>query len=189
MEYPNDRRGPAPWIWILVVLGALVLVLVVWWAVAAQNEPDTIVVPGGSQTTTPPTYQQPTQQPLEQAPPQSQQPQSSQPVVVQRERPVNIYIERDTQSPRVVTVPRGQEPPQAEQRVRQLNVPDQFRLEGKLWQPSGEAVTSDTTKLKDSGMSVGGNVIYAQQGATQPFGELYLETEPGSGVFVVYTPQ
>ena len=51
MEYyvrDGNRRVP-PWVWILVVLLAMILIFVVWWAVAAQSPERTIVAPGQDQ--------------------------------------------------------------------------------------------------------------------------------------------
>lgn len=170
MEYPY-RRGIAPWIWVLIVLAAIILVFVIWWAVAAQQPEQTIVT-----------------QPEETAEPQLQQPtETQQPVVVERERPVNIYIERERPQPRVIVVPRGETPPQARERLSQVNIPSAFRYQGKVWEPSDEAVSGDNVKLKDTGASIDDNIIYAEQGATSPYNELYLETEPGSGIYVSYT--
>jgi hypothetical protein len=167
MESPQERRGIAPWIWVLIVLGALILVFVIWWAVAAQA-PKTAVVP---------------QEVKEQAK------QPEQPVVVERQQPVNIYIERQQpaqQGPRVIVVPQNQQPPEAIERLRRVDLPSRFRYQGSVWEPSGQAVMGDTTRLRDTGASIDGNIVYVEEGTESPYYQLYLETEPGSGIYIGY---
>ncbi|MHB1001040.1 MAG: hypothetical protein ACYC27_17495, partial [Armatimonadota bacterium] len=163
MEHPHDRRGFAPWLWILIVLGALILVLVIWWAVAAQSPEETVVVPDNGQTTIAP--------PPQQTPTTPQQP--TQPVTVTRERPVNIYIEQREAQPRVIVVPKDEQPPEAKDRLRQLDLPGSFRYQDKVWEPSDQAVTGDTAELRDTGANIDGNVIYAQRSDTEPYDDLY----------------
>ncbi|HET6457046.1 MAG TPA: hypothetical protein VFI02_21820 [Armatimonadota bacterium] len=170
MEYraPEDNRGVAPWIWVLIVLLAILLVFVVWWAVAAQSQ-RTVTVPGPAQPTTPPA-----QQPAQTTPPQ----------VV--ERPVTIYIERGQTPSTVYIVPKGQQPPP--QATEQVSLPGEFSYAGKNWEPAGQAVPSDSVKLVDTGLQVEGNTIYADEGAQPPYRALYLQTQPGSGVYIKYEP-
>ena len=171
MEYyvhDGSRRIP-PWVWILVVLLAVILIFVVWWAVAAESPERTVVVPGPAQPTAP--VQQPAQQP------------PAQPQVV--ERPVTIYVEPGQTPPTVYVVPKGQQPPQATQR---LSLPGEFSYQGKNWEPSTTAVTSDTVKLTDTGASVVGNTVYAAADDQPPYSALYLETAPGTGVYLKYQP-
>jgi hypothetical protein len=166
VEYraPEDNRGVAPWIWVLIVLLAILLVFVIWWAVAAQSQ-RTVTVPGPAQPTTP------AQQP---APPQ----------VV--ERPVTIYVEGGQTPSTVYIVPKGQQPPP--QATEQVSLPGEFGYAGNNWEPSGQAVTSDSVKLMDTGLQVDGNTIYADEGAQPPYSTLYLQTQPGSGVYIKYEP-
>lgn len=171
MEYPYERRRMAPWVWVLIVLAALILVFVIWWAVAAQGPKETVVIQ-------PEEVEQPP------APPQPVE----QPVVVEREQPVNIYIQPQQPRPNVVIVPRGQQPPAAKERLRQVDLPGQFRYQGNMWEPSDQAVLEDDVNLKDTGASVGGNIVYADRDAEAPYDRLYLETEPGSGVYLKYEP-
>ena len=182
MEYyvRDGRRTIPPWIWILVVLLALILIFVVWWAVAAQSPERTVVVPG-QQPTTPPV-QQPAQQPSAQPTPQP----AAQPQVVQR--PVTIYVVPGQTPPTVYVVPEGQQPPQATQRPQQVKLPGEFSYEGKNWEPADQAVTSDSVQLKDTGAQVAGSTVYAESGDQAPYMALYLETAPGSGVYLKYQP-
>ena len=178
MEYRNDRPGIAPWVWVLIVLAAIILIFVIWWAVAAQGPEQVVVVPGGEE-------EQPVQPPPQQ--PSAQQPEE-QPQVIERERPVNIYIEREGREPNVVVVPRDEQQPRAEERMRQVDLPGEFRYQGRTWEPSDQAVSGDEVSLRDTGASVDGNVVYARQDAERPYDELYLETEPGSGIYIKYEP-
>lgn len=177
MEYhvhDDDRHYVAPWVWILIVLLAIILIFVIWWAVAAQSPQRTVVVPGQEQPVTPPVQQpaqQPPAQPTQAAPPQ----------VV--ERPVTIYVERGQAPSTVYIVPKGEQPPQATQR---LSLPGEFIYEGRNWKPSDTALTSDT--FADTGASVAGNTVYAGPDDQPPYSALYLETQPGSGVYVEYKP-
>ena len=175
MEYHvhEDRPGMAPWVWILIVLLAIIVVFVVWWTVAAQSPQRTVVVPGQEQPTAP--IQQPAQQPAPQP--------AAQPQVV--ERPVTIYVERGQAPSTVYVVPKDQQPPQATER---LSLPGEFSYQGKNWEPSGKAVTSDTVKLTDAGADVAGHTIYVQTGAQPPYDTVYLETQPGSGIYITYQP-
>jgi len=170
MEYPYARRGTPPWAWVLIVLVALILVFVIWWAIAAQGPEQTVVVlPKEERPAAPP------EQPPEQ------------PVVVERERPVNIYIEREQPRPNVIIVPQGEQPPEARERLRQVDLPSRFRFQGKTWEPADQAVSIEDVDLKDTGTSVDGNIIYAERDDQPPYEDLYLETEPGSGICVKYT--
>lgn len=171
MEQPEERRRTSPWVWILIVLVAILLLLLIWWAVGAQSPREAVVAP-----------------PKEEVSPPAQMP-AEQPVVVERERPVNIYIEREEPRPTVIVVPRDERPLIARERLRQVNLPSLFRYQGRLWEPSNEAVTSDGVSLKDTGASVDGDVVYTTQAAEPPYDELYLETDPGSGIFIKYKPK
>ena len=42
--------------------------------------------------------------------------------------------------------------------------------------------------LKDTGSSVDGNIVYAERDDQPPYDELYLETEPGSSIYIKYEP-
>ena len=178
MEYyvRNGRRRIAPWVWILIVLLAVILIFVVWWAVAAQSPERTVVVPGQEQPAMPPA-----QQPAQQPPAQPAQPQ-----VI--ERPVTIYVERGERPSTVYVVPRDEQPPQATERLRQIDIPGEFSYQERNWQPSNEAVMSDNLTRKDTGATVAGNKLYALADDQPPYDSLYLETEPGSGVYVKYEP-
>lgn len=171
MERQEQKPGVPPWVWVLIVLLALILVFVIWWAVAAQAPQPEVITPPDEET----------QEPLVQPP--------EQPVAIERERPVNIYIERERppqQGPRVVIVPREEQPPQARERFRRIDLPSRFRYQGEVWEPSDEALIGDQVNLRDTGASVDGNVIYADQFAERPYDELYLETEPGSDIYIKY---
>ena len=176
MEHEHERRV-APWVWVLIVLLALILVFVVWWVVAAQNPGTVVIVPGPSQPTISP-------QPQPSQPTDETQP--TQPVVVQPQPPVNIYINTDQPSPQVFVVPRGQQRPNGAQNAQQVTLPGAFNYQERTWSASDQAVTSDTMKLKEIGVSVNGKPLYAAQDAKPPYDALYLETSSGSGVFLKY---
>ncbi|HUV04594.1 MAG TPA: hypothetical protein VMX94_05755 [Armatimonadota bacterium] len=176
-EHPHVRRGPPPWVWVLIVLAALILVFVVWWTIAAQGPRQTVVVvPEEERPAVPPVQRPPAERPPEQ------------PVVVEREPPVNIYIGREQPRPSVIVVPKGEQPPEAMERLRQVNLPGRFRYQGKTWEPADQAVSSEDADLKDTGASVDGNIVYAERDDQPPYDELYLETEPGSGIYIKYEP-
>jgi hypothetical protein len=160
----------------LIVLAAILLIFIVWWIVAAQTKEETVVVPGPEQPVTPPT-------PMPEPPPSAQAP-----VIVERERPVNIYVERNRPEPRVIIVPEGRQPPEAMERLRKVDLPDRFRYQGKVWEPSDEAFARGVLDLRDTGASVNGNIIYTEQVAVSPYEELYIETSPGSGIYLKYIP-
>jgi len=186
MESPyRNRPGFAPWVWVLIVLAAIVLIFVIWWAVGAQSPNQTVIVPGEQQqpTTVPPSSTQPAQptQPV-------QTPQSSQPVVVQPQRPVNIYVGKEQPNPNVVIVPRGEKIPQATDNMKQVNLPSSFKYTGTTWTAATDAVSGDYTTMTDIGAQVQGHEIYAPAGDTKPYTELYIETSPGSNVYLKYTP-
>lgn len=174
-EIRYQRRGPAPWVWVLIVLAAILLIFIVWWIVAAQTKEETVVVPGPEQPVTPPT-------PMPEQPPPSAQA----PVIVEREQPVNIYVERNRPEPRVIIVPEGRQPPEAMERLRKVDLPDRFRYQGKVWEPSDEAFARGVLDLRDTGASVDGNILYTEQDAVSPYDELYIETSPGSGIYLKY---
>jgi len=177
MEYPTQRRGIQPWVWVLIVLAAVLLVFVIWWAVAAQGPRETVIIaPEEKEVERPPA-----EAPAKETP-------AEQPVVVERERPVNIYIEREQPRPNVIIVPRDAQRPVARERLRQVDLPSRFRYQRSVWEPSDQAVGADSISLKDTGASVDGNIVYAEQDGEPPYSELYLETEPGSGVFIKYLP-
>ena len=171
MEVPRTQ-GIAPWVWILIVLAALILVFVIWWAVAAQSPERVASVPPEREEVARPPAVQPAEQP----------------VVLERERPVNIYIEREQPRPSVILVPRDEQPPQARERLRQVDLPDRFRYQNKIWEPSGDTVISDEANLMDTGASVDGNIVYAEQYTAPPYDDLYLETGPGTGIYIQYEP-
>lgn len=162
-------RGVPGWVWVLVVLAAIILVFMVWFVVSASTRRPTVVVPPEQQPAVQPSQQQ-------------------QPVIVKRERPVTIYVQRNQPQPKVYVIPEGKQPPEAKANVEPVNLPSQFRYQSTLWQPSGQAFTSDHVMLKDTGLNVGGNIVYARQDAQAPYNAFYLETQPGSGVFIEYTP-
>jgi len=176
MEHPHVRRGAPLWAWVLIVLAALILVFVIWWAIAAQGPEQTVVVLPKEERPTAPPEQPPPAKPPEQ------------PVVVERERPVNIYIEREEPRPSVIVVPQGQQPPEARERLRQVDLPSRFRYQGKTWEPADQTVLREDVDLKDTGASVDGNIVYVQRDDEPPYDELYLETEPGSGIYLKYEP-
>lgn len=172
MEEQPEKRGTASWIWVLIVLAALILIFVIWWAVSAQGPERMTAAPG-------PEERQPAQPPIVQSP-------QEQPIIIEPQIPVNIYIEREQPSTNVIVVPKGQQPPQAMERLRQVDLPSMLRYQNKIWKPSNEAVTGGDVNLKDTGASIDGNIVYAEQNAQSPYYNLYLETEPGSGVYIKY---
>lgn len=177
MEH-DDSRSTAPWVWMVVTLGAIMLILVVWWAVAAQSDRQVVVTP-----------EERAPQPSVQPPAEQQPYPEQQPRVIERERPVNIYIEREERQPSVIIVPRGENPPEARERLRQVDLPATFSYQGRTWEPSNTAVSGDEVDLLDTGASVDGNIVYAQRGDTPPYDHIYLETEPGSGIYIRYDPR
>lgn len=182
MESPYYRRGLAPWVWVLIVLGALLLVFIVWWAVAAQNQEQTVVVPNQPPTVAPPTVT---------TPPTNTQPQTTtpaKPTVVERSQPVNIYVERNQTAPKVIVVPTDKQPPEATNRLTKIDLPGKFKYQDQTWEPSDQAISGSDVNLKDSGASINGNVIYVMKDAQEPYNEVYLETNPGSGIYVKYIP-
>lgn len=174
MEYIHDRRRTPPWVWVLVTLGAVILVFVIWWAVAASGPRETVVVT--------PEERQPSVEPTPQQPPPSEQP-----VVVEPSQPVNIFIERNRPTA-VIIVPRGQEPPEARENLEEVALPGEFRYRNRIWQATTEVVMGDQANLRDIGATVDGNPIYADQDARPPYDVLHLETEKGSGIFIKYKP-
>ena len=158
--------------WAPVAVIAIVLVFVVWWTVAAQSRDRVTTAPGPAQHTTPP---------IEQASLVREQP-----VVVQPTEPVDVYVERGTTPPVVHVVLKGRKPPVPIDRLSRVNLPTAFKYRDKTWVPSGEAVTASDAKLMDIGVAVDGNLVYADQDARPPHKSFYLETSPGSAVFIVY---
>jgi hypothetical protein len=179
------RRGPSPWVWVLIALAAIILVFVIWFAIAAQNQQETIIVPGGGQETTPPTTGQAPSQPApsQQTPSQPTPPQSAPP---QTGTNVNIYVGKDQNQPNVVVVPKGGQAPSSASGMQQVNLPGEFRYSNTLWKVSRQAVAGDNANLKKTGDSTGGKAIYAEQSAQEPYDHVYLETRPGSGIFLRY---
>jgi len=169
-----ERPGTAPWVWVLIVLAALVLIFAIWWAVAAQSRERPMV-------TAPEEENLEVERPAAEAP-------AEQPSVVARERPVNIYIQPEEPRVRVIIVPQGERPPEARERLRKLDLPGRFRHQGRMWEPTDEAFIEDAVDLRDSGASVDGNIIYVERDAEMPYEDLYLETEPGSGIYIKYRP-
>ena len=155
-----------------VAVIVIVLVFVVWWTVAAQNRDRVTTAPGPAQPTTPP---------IEQASLVREQP-----VVVQPTEPVEIYVEGGTTPPVVHVVLKGRKPPAPMDRLSRVNLPTAFKYRDKTWVPSGEAVTASDAKLMDIGVTVDGNLVYADQDARPPYTSFHLESSPGSGVFVRY---
>lgn len=186
------ERRIAPWIWVLIVLLALILIFVVWWVVAASNTGGVVVVPGPSQPTAQPTQPAQPSQPSQPSGGGTQQPtsggtqQPAQPVVVQPQPPINIYIENKQPAPKVTVAPKGQQPPSTAQNAQQVDLPGAFKYQGKTWNASSTAVMSSSTKLKDIGVTVDGKPLYADQDAKPPYDQLYIETSPGSGIFLLY---
>jgi hypothetical protein len=150
----------------------IVLVFVVWWTVAAQSRDRVTTAPGPAQPTTPP---------IEQASLVREQP-----VVVQPTAPVDVYVERGTTPPVVYVMPKGRKPHAPMDRLSRVNLPTAFKYRNMTWVPSGEAVTASDAKLMDIGVAVDGNLVYADQEARPPHKSFYLETSPGSGVFIAY---
>lgn len=199
MQDPYYRRGLPPWVWVLIVLGAILLVFVVWWTVAAGSRQQIVVVPAGGETTV-----QPSTQPAQPAPAQPAQPtqptmpttsvspsrptaQSQKPIVIVREHPVNVYVQPKSPTPSVIVVPKNEQPPAGVASARPSSLPGAFSYQNKTWQPSNEAVTDKTT-LRNTGAVVNGDAIYVKVDAQPPYDELYVETSPGSGILVRYDP-
>ncbi|HAH88310.1 MAG: hypothetical protein WCT06_06320 [Armatimonadota bacterium] len=170
---PVVRRGTAPWVWVLIVLAAILLVFVIWFAIAAQSPRETVVVPGGSQETTPPTTTGPAPS---QPAPAEQQPGTN----------VNIYVSKDHKQPNVIVVPKGGQTPQSTNNMQQVNLPGELQYDNAQWKVTRQVVAGDNTNLKDSGDSAGGRTIYVEQNAQKPYDHIYLETESGSGIFLRY---
>ncbi|MHB0913059.1 MAG: hypothetical protein ACYC2Y_06400 [Armatimonadota bacterium] len=153
---------------------AVILLLAVW----LFARPRETVVAG-------PQTGQPVQPPMQAQPPQQTQP----PQVVERPQPVNIYIERSRpEQPRVIIIPRNEQPPSNQGRVQRVDLPGRFRFEGRMWQPTDRDVLTARADLQETGYEVSGRQIYVRSGAESPYDELYVETEPGSGVYVKYEP-
>lgn len=159
-------------LWAPVAVIVMLLVFVVWWTVAAQSRGRLITSAAPVEPTTPP---------IEQASLVREQP-----VVVQPTEPVDVYVERGTTPPVVHVVLKGRKPPAPMNRLSRVNLPTAFKYRDKTWVPSGEAVTASDAKLMDIGVTVDGNLVYADQDARPPYKSFYLETAPGSGVFVKY---
>lgn len=174
MEYIHDRRHIPPWVWVLVALGAVILVFLVWFAVAASGPRETVVVT--------PEEKQPS---VERTPPQP--PPSEQPVVVEPPQPVTIFIERNRPTT-VIIVPRGQEPPEARENLQEVTLPGEFRYRNRIWRATTEVVMGNEANLRNIGATVDSNPIYADYDAVPPYDVLYLETEKGSGIFITYKP-
>ena len=172
MEVTSERQIKTR-LWAPVAVIVIVLVFVVWWTVAAQNRDRVVGAPGPAQPTTPP---------IEQASLVREQP-----VVVQPTEPVDVYVERGTTPPVVHVVLKGRKAPAPMDRLSRVKLPTAFKYRDKTWVPSGEAVTASDAKLMDIGVTVDGNLVYADQDARPPHKSFCLETSPGSGVFVVYT--
>jgi hypothetical protein len=47
-------------------------------------------------------------------------------------------------------------------------------------------VTSRDTALRDIGLTIGRNIVYARLDARPPYSSLYMENRPGSERFVAY---
>ncbi|NIR01194.1 MAG: hypothetical protein GTN78_13510, partial [Gemmatimonadales bacterium] len=134
----------------MVVLLAIALVLVIWWAVAARGREGPMVTAPEEEERV--EAERPAVQPPEQLP-------AEQPVVVEREQPVNIYVQPERPSMRVIIVPQGERPPEARPRLRKVDLPGRMRYQGEVWEPSDEAFIQEAIDLKDTGASVDGNIV------------------------------
>ena len=153
MEVTSGRQSKTR-LWAPVAVIAGILVLAIWWAVAAQSRDRLITSAGHVEPTTPP---------IEQASLVREQP-----VVVQPTKPVEIYVERGTTPPVVYVVLKGRKPPAPMDRLSRVNLPAAFKYRDKTWVPCGEAVTASDAKLMDIGVTVDGNLVYADQDARPP---------------------
>ena len=171
MEVAGERQIKTR-LWAPVAVIVIVLVSAVWWAVAAQSRDHVTTAPGTAQPMTPP---------IERALLVREQP-----VVVQTTKPAEIYLERGTTPPVVHVVLKGRKTHGQVERLSRVNLPAAFKYRDKTWVPSGRAVTASDAKLMDIGVTVDGNLVYADQDARPPYKSFYLETSPGSGVFVRY---
>ena len=171
MEVTSERQIKTR-LWAPVAVIVIVLVFVVWWTVAAQSRDRVTTAPEPAHPTTPPIKQASLLR--------------EQPVVVQPTEPVDVYVERGTTPPVVHVVLKGRKPPAPMDRLSRVNLPAAFKYRDKPWVPSGEAVTASDAKLMDIGVTVDRNLVYADQDARPPHKSFYLETAPGSGVFIKY---
>lgn len=165
-ERQLNSRSRAP-----VALIAGILVLAIWWAVGAQNQ-DRSAAPG------------PAQQAIARVEKASLV--REQPVVVRPTKPVDIYLESGATPPVVHVVPKGRKLPVPIERLSRVSLPSGFKYQDETWVPSGEAVTASDAKLLDIGAMVDGSIVYADQDTHPPYKSFYLESSPGSGVFIEY---
>lgn len=64
--------------------------------------------------------------------------------------------------------------------------PTEFQYQGKRWIQSADRVTPREVVLRDIGITVARNIVYARLNAKPPYTTLFVETHPGSEVFAVY---
>jgi|GEM_PF-2854128 len=192
MEYRDERRNP--WPWVAIIAGLLIFLAASWWIASASTRGDDIVLldeeeeqPASRQPTQPgqPSTQQPSQQP-------GSRPATEEPTVTEQQPPVNIYVERTPERPEqrpvVVVVPRGDQPRATDGgQLSQVDVPAQFRYRGSSSEADDQAVSPRSEDLTDTGASVDGHAIYVQRDDDPPYDAVYVETEPGSEVYVRYT--
>jgi len=95
---------------------------------------------------------------------------------------------RDFTRTAVVPEPPQTVSPAPKPRLSTARPPAAFVCRGERWAPSGETVTCADTKLRDIGLTVERNILYADLDAEPPYARLFAETHPGSGVFVTYRP-
>lgn len=182
-EHRDETRNP--WPWVGIVIGMLIFLGASWWIATAGTR--------GNYTPIQPTTTQP-MQPAEQPSQQpAKQPAAEKPTVTEQQPRVSIYVERTPQqpdqSPVVVIVPEGQQPPKGSDgtEVKPVDLPARFKYQGSTWDATDQAVSPDPSTLTDTGASVNGNEIYVDQTDKPPYDAVYVETEPGSGVYVKYT--
>jgi hypothetical protein len=78
--------------------------------------------------------------------------------------------------------------PAHEVRLAAAKPPAAFDCQGTRWMPTGETTTPRDTALRDIGLTVERSIVYARLDAEPPYTALYVETHPGSEVFVRYRP-
>jgi hypothetical protein len=101
---------------------------------------------------------------------------------------IDLYLDQDQPKPRILAVPRNQQPPQTSTPLSRLSIPARFRFEGKLWQASGETLSGPDLNMQAVEADVEGYPLLAKPDAKPPYDHLYLETEQGSGVFADFRP-
>jgi len=184
-RHREDRSNP--WPWVAIIAGLLVFLGASWWVGMAATR--------NNQRAPAVQTQQPVQpqQPAQPSTGQTQTGQAAQPTATQQQPPVNVYVQTPQspgERPVVVIVPEGKQPPQANgSQLSEVNIPARFKYLGSIWQASDQAVSPDQSTLKDTGANIGGNEIYVDHNDKPPYDAVYVETEPGSGVYVKYMKQ